>query len=1038
MDASSRCRLVFFADQEKIMTISPDRWAEIKDLFDAVLEKNPAERPAFLGLRCPDPDLRMEVERLLSEHDQAGTFLSTPPVPDWARETVSELKLSENKVLAGRFRILRFIASGGMGDVYEAEDQELGEWVAIKTIRPEILVQPHAIQRFRREVHLARQVTHPNVCRIFDLFRHETSGDGKVPGIVFISMELLHGPHLATHLRKEGTLDCRDALPLIRQMVSALAAAHSVGIIHRDFKPQNVVLVPQAGQAHCRAVVTDFGLALRSETSSESLWVSTGAGLLGTPAYMSPEQIEGRTATAASDIYALGLVIYEMVTGERPFKGDTPMSAAVKRLTEAPIRPRNLNSSITPVWETTILRCLERDPHDRFASVEEVATALGSDQTKPSHSSNESSRLPFLQRKTQILTQIAALILVIAGIVYFRARGSNALTEKDSIVLADFTNKTTDTVLNDALKEGLAVELEQSPIINILAENKVSEQLQYMGRPADSVLTPDLAREVCLRAGSKAMLAGSVGQIGDHYVIGLKATVCQNGETIGNEQVEIDSRERVLAKLHEVGREMRIKLGESLTSVQKFDVPLAQATTSSLEALQAYSRANKALSLAGDSASVPLFQHAIELDPNFASAYADLAVVYANLNQFGLSATNAQKAYANRTRATEREKFLIDATYYRYATGELDKAARAYQEWKQTYPQDLTPYVNISLIDTTLGRLESALQNDQEGLKVARNGIIYTNLAYDYTSLNRLDEAAATLNEARKAGIKDSFLEISYQLGFLRDDVKEMQRCATESVGKPGEEDALLAIQADTEAFHGRLGVARSLSQQAINSALTSDAREVAAGWQAAAALREAEFGNSEEAEHDAFAALALASNPNLEISVALTLARAGNLVRAKSQLQRVAQQLRPNTIASAYWLPTIGAAIALREKQPKQALQDLESTTFYELGGAPPPFTAGATMYPTYLRGQAYLALGEWEKAIAEYKKIIDHQGLVWNSPLGTLSYLQLGRAYVGSGNPAARAIYDKFLSLWRDADPGLPLLREVRKEYSNLNKAG
>jgi serine/threonine protein kinase/tetratricopeptide (TPR) repeat protein len=1031
--------------------------AKVRGIFEQVLEKTPGDRLAYIETMCAnDSSLRYQVLRLVEEFDRADDEL--PPAVNVPRP-LDHPRLQADDLLGGKFRVIRYIDEGGMGEVYEGYDLHLNKRVALKTLRPQLVDNPLALKRLKHEVLLAREIACENVCRVYTLDIFPLPGQQKQ--IAIVSMEFLEGESLAQRLRS-GLMSIPEALPLIMQMGTALAAAHKHKIIHRDFKPENVMLVGQGRGT--RAVVTDFGLSFRlpnpnpSQSASRTSWAGLSlddkSHLLGTIAYMAPEQLRDRPATERSDIYALGLVMFEMITGKRPIASDNPFMIAIERQNKDAPSPRSLVPGLESQWNAVILRCLDRDPEQRFASVGDVVQALSSEQTTHSdrsavfrrqalqsasaHITQTDNRIGASSSKEKIrlpiVIALAMLVFVVTGILYYRSRHSSPLTKKDSIVLADFVNKTSDTVLNDALKEGLAVELEQSPILNILAEKRISEQLQYMGRPAETSLTPEVAREVCLRAGSKALLVGSVSQIGNHYVIGLKATDCQNDETIGNEQVEVDSRELVLTKLHEVGRKMRFRLGETLASVQRFDVPLPEATTSSLEALQAYARAAKALTVGGDSAAVPLYKHAIDLDPNFAAAYADLAVVYANLNEFSLSAGNAQKAYELRTRSTERERFVIDATYYKYATGELEKAAQVYELWKQTYPQDLTPYIQISLIDSSLGRLESALHNDQEGLKLARNAIVYTNLAYDYTSLNRLDEAAAILSEAKDSGIKDSFLQNYYQLAFLRDNAKEMQRCAADAVGQAGDEDALLAMQADTNAFHGKLSEARRLSRQAIKSALGSDAREVAAGWQATAALREAEFGNAKEAEREASAALDLASSRNLDISVALALARAGNLTRERYRLQRLATTLRPDTMVSAYWLPAINAAIALREKEPRQALQDLEPTDFHELGGSPPPFTAGATMYPNYLRGQAYLALGQWDKAAAEYKKIIDHPGLVWNFPFGALSYLQLGRAYAGSGNPAARAAYEKFLSLWHDADSDLPLLREAKREYSSL----
>ncbi len=632
------------------------------------------------------------------------------------------------------------------------------------------------------------------------------------------------------------------------------------------------------------------------------------------------------------------------------------------------------------------------------------------------------------------LTAVGALAAGLLITLFYRGT-AHALRPRDTIVLADFTNRTGDTVFNDALKQGLAVELDQSPFLNILDDRKVSEQLRYMGRSANEPLTSDLAREVCLRAGSQAMLLGSIWGMGSQYVIGLKAVECRDGNILGEVQVEADHREDVLGKLHGAGTSIRKKLGESLASIQKFDVPLQQATTPSLEALQSYSRATKTWQLEGELPAVPLYQHAIELDPSFAAAYADLAVIYATLNEFALSAQNAQKAYDLRAKVTERERFVIDSTYYLYATGEQEKAAQVFEQWKEVYPQDLAPYVNTGLVDTALGRLEQALESDQAGLKLnQQNAMFYGNLAYDYVYLNKLEEAKAILDQARGKNLNDSLLLISYQLAFLRDDVKEMQRCVTSGAAKPGYEDALLSSQSDTEAFHGRLRVARTLSRRAIESALSTDAKEVAAGWQVGAALREAEFGNSEHAIEQAIAALALGSNREVEIGAALAFARAGDTKRAETLAAKLEKSFPANTLLKGYWLPTIRGAVALRKNNPAQAIKVLEWASVYQLGGAPPPFSSGATLYPAYVRGQAYLATKRWSEAANEFQKLIEHRGLVWNFPLGALTQLQLARAYAASGDPRARATYQGVLALWRDADPEVPVFREAKAEYSKL----
>jgi len=626
-----------------------------------------------------------------------------------------------------------------------------------------------------------------------------------------------------------------------------------------------------------------------------------------------------------------------------------------------------------------------------------------------------------------------ALASLTAG--YFRWGRGPVLTEKDTIVLADFTNNTGDEVFNDALKEGLAVELEQSPFLNILSEARVTQQLRYMGRSPEQRLTPEVARQVCRREGSKAMLLGSISLIGSHYIIGLKAVNCSNDDSLGNEQVEAQRREDVLTELHAAAGRIRKKLGESLASIQKYDIPLEQATTSSLEALQAYSMAMKIWRSQQDVAAVPLFKRAVELDPGFAQAYADLAIMYSDLGEAGLSAEYSRNAYALRDRVTERERFSIDSTYFQSVTGELEKAKQVNQEWKQIYPRALGPYIILGLIDSYLGNLESALAQDLDALQVSSDTArVYSNLSYDYLSLDRLAEARKVLDQARVKKLDGSLLPNFYELAFLENDEKEIARCVAVSTGTENE-DFILSSQSDTEAFHGHLHKARDLSRGAIAVALRGGAAETAATWQANIAIREAEFGNATEAKQAADAALSLAATRDVRIAAAMALARSGDLVRAQDMVNDLYKQFSTNTLVVNYWLPSIRAAMALRRGDAPLAVGYLQVTAAYELGGGTPPFTSGATMYPAYLRGQAFLAQRKWDAAAAEFEKIRGHRGLVWNFPTATFTPLQLGRSYAGKGDGArARESYQAFLSQWHDADSDASVLREAKAEYARL----
>ena len=612
---------------------------------------------------------------------------------------------------------------------------------------------------------------------------------------------------------------------------------------------------------------------------------------------------------------------------------------------------------------------------------------------------------------------------------------AHTLTERDTVLVADFINKTGDSVFDEALKEGLLADLGQSPFLNILSDGAVRQQLRYMGRPADTVLTAEIARDVCRRADSRAMLLGSIASLGRHYAITLKAINCADGNPLNVEQQEADSREHVLGKLHEAARSMRRRLGESLASIEKHDIAMySNATTSSLEALEAYGLAMKTWRSNGDASAVPLFKRATEIDPKFAVANVALGVVYANLGQAALSSEYITKAYRLRDQVSEWERFSIDSAYYLNVTGEQDKAIEVNDQWRQIYPRVATPRVNLGVSYQSLGWIDRAVAEDLEAVKLApHTAMVYSNLASDYVALNRWQDAKNVLEQARARQLSAPML-INYQLAFLQDDAKEMEQYV--SAGVDGEaRDMLLASHADTEAFHGRLTKAREFSRRAVEAALRNHDKEAAAGWLATEALREAEFGSSGLATKKAASALGLTSARDVEVAVALALARAGESGRAQVVIDTLLQKYPKNTLIVNSWLPTIRAAIALQRKQPATAVENLKVAAPYELGVGRPPFTVGASMYPVYLRGEAFLALHQWAEAAAEFEKIVEHRGLAWNSPQAALAQLRLGQAYAGAGDTAkARLALQQFLQLWIDADPENSLYRSAKAETARL----
>lgn len=645
------------------------------------------------------------------------------------------------------------------------------------------------------------------------------------------------------------------------------------------------------------------------------------------------------------------------------------------------------------------------------------------------------------------LVWIGAVVLLVAvagGELYWhgRVKKAPALTEKDTIVLADFDNKTGDPVFDDTLKQGLAIQLEQSPFLELISQDKVSRTLKLMERPTDAAFTPEVAREVCERTNSKAMLIGSIASLGTQYVIGLKVVSCATGEVLAEAQEQAPSKESVLKALDAVAVSLRGKLGESLASLQKYDTPLEEATTPSLEALQAQSLGEKTAPEKGDTAALPFYKRAVELDPNFARAYVSMASAYINLNEPGLASESARKAYALREKMSERERFAIEAAYFMYATGELEKAAQVYELWQQSYPRDSLPPANLGYISGCLGNWEKALDEARAAMRLGAQtdpgAADYTNLGDSYVSLNRLDEADAVYKQAKEQRLNNEILRLNrYLLAFLKGDAVRMAQVVAAATGTPGSEDVLLAAQADTEGWHGRLENAGELTRRVMDSAKRNGDQEAAAIYQAVAALREVESGYQKQARADAEGALKLAPNRDVRAMGALAFARAGETARAERLTAELDKTFPLDTLIQRYWLPTIRAAVALERQDPNRAIELLKLTSPIELAE---PTEATVFLCPVYVRGEAYLMLRDGHAAAAEFQKFIDHYGLVVNFPWGALARLGLARAYAldAAKDPVARdkalAAYQNFLTLWKDADPDIPIYKQAKVEYAKL----
>jgi len=1058
------------ARHSPLLIMKPERWQQLKQIFQSALERDPAERSAFLNQACGgDAELRSEVESLISSHDEAGHSVEVMAAEAATRMLSDQARSIEGKQIE-RYQVLSRIGRGGMGEVFLAQDTRLNRKVALKLLRTDFTRNEDRLRRFRQEAQAASALNHPNILTI-----HEIGQDG---ALHFMATEYVEGETLRDHISR-ARMSLGQVLEVAVQVASALSAAHQAGIIHRDIKPENIMV-----RTDGYVKVLDFGLAKLAEAKAIDSAVATlpkvktEPGLvMGTVSYMSPEQARGLQVDARTDTFSLGVLIYEMVAGRLPFEGSNtneivasilsdkeplPLAryareipAELERIVSKALRKERDQRSQTTKDLLLDLQSLKQEAEfkkklERSASPRDEGGASTSQvgepavQTLPPRASTNGefiaatspgagpiSSVGYIVSKIKqhkrgaAITLIILVLISVAAFFYLNRRPN--LTEKDTILLADFVNTTGDPVFDLTLRQALAVQLGQTPFLNIYPDDRIQETLRLMNRKPDERITKEVAREICERNGIKAMLLGSIASLGNNYVITLEALNPRTGEALAREQIEAAGKEQVLGKLGDAAKKLREKLGESLQTIEKFDASVEQATTSSLEALKAFSIGQQ-LQMAGKTnESIPFHKRAIELDPNFASAYKNLGEAYFFTEQPDRAAEPFTKAFELRERVSQREKFNITARYYQHVVGDVYKTGETLELWKQTYPRQWNPRFDLASYYNAVGQHEKAVEEAQEAIRLNLHGLLpYSQLANAFAKLNRFEEAKAALEAGLSRGQSVSRFLILYRIAFVQGDRATMQQQIDGARGKP-EEEYMHSEEGRVAMFDGQVSRAEKSFRRGIELAEQRGANDAMSRTHAEFAIWNSFFGNCTDTRKSIANAFSISRGEEALKLGGIALAVCGEIDQAQSIAEEVAK-FKSRDLTSISVLPEMRAAIEISRNNPAKAVEILESTRILERGFGIPGRT-------TYLRGIAYLRLKAGTEAMNEFQKILDRRGQFDTSPLFPLAYLGLARAATIAGDTTkSRRAYQDFFAIWKDADADLPILIEAKKEYEKL----